>query len=279
MELHPILEQGNRPTRNLWYVLSALGDSPSMRVGHTCTYVPSHKPEGGSGKLYVIGGANPDGAFAETCVLDLDTFTWDVCDATGLKARYEHSAFLPQTKPTKIYVFGGAHQGSNHNDVQQFDTVTQTWTTVAVNGVTPSPRTYHTAACVGDQFIVYSGGQCGSEPVGDRQVYCFDVTTHTWSTLNVRGDSPKPRHGHLVVAVGNKIFVHGGMSGTTFYNDLYILDLNSKTWTSVKQKKGCPSARAAHSGVVFDSHLYVFGGMNRDGALDDAYKLNIGECQ
>ena len=277
MELHPILEQGNQPARDIWYVLSAFGNSPSARVGHTCTHVPSHELNS-AGKLYVIGGANPDGAFAETCVLDLDTFTWSVCDASGLKARYEHSAFVAQSDPTKIYVFGGAHQGSNHNDVQVFDTVTNTWGNVTVRGTAPSPRTYHTAACGGDKFIVYSGGQCGSEPVGDRQVYCFDATTSTWSTLNIRGDSPKPRHGHLVIAVGDKIFVHGGMSGTTFYNDLYILDLSAKTWTNVKQKKGCPNARAAHGGVLFRSHLYVFGGMNRDGALDDLYTLNIGKC-
>ena len=37
MELHPILEESVDPSPNLWYVVSAFGDRPSLRVGHTAT--------------------------------------------------------------------------------------------------------------------------------------------------------------------------------------------------------------------------------------------------
>ena len=272
MELHPILDKETCPNTKLWYVLSALGDCPSVRVGHTCSFVPG--PEGQDGKIYVIGGANPSGPFAEVYVLDLETFSWDTIDAPGFKARYEHSAFVPQGDPSKIYVFGGADQSGNHNDIQVLDTENKSWDVISPSGSPPSPRTYHTTVCVGDRFIVYSGGHQGSDPVGDRQVHCFDATSCSWSTLNVRGDPPKPRHGHIAQAIGNKVYLHGGMSGPAFYDDLHILDLDSSTWRSVKEKKGYPPARAAHGSCVHGTTLYIFGGMNRDGAQDDTWKLD-----
>ena len=277
MELHPILDKGTTPNGALWYVLSALGECPSQRVGHTATYIPG--PDGHDGKVYIIGGANPGGPFSDVYVLDLDTYSWDALDAPGLKARYEHAAFIPQSTPNQIYIFGGADQGGNHNDLQVLDITSKTWSTVAPSGTPPSKRTYHVMTCTGDKFVVYSGGQSGSDPVGDRQVHVFDAVTAAWTVLNIRGVPPKPRHGHLVVSSGDKVYIHGGMSGTTFYDDIHVLDLKAGTWRSVKQKKGHPCARAAHSGAIFGSDLYIFGGMNRDGALDDFYKLDTGKLK
>ena len=275
MELHPILEKGVEPNHGLWYVVSAFGEHPTMRVGHSCSFVKSPT---GDGKVYVIGGANPDGPFAETYELDLSTFSWDSCDSTGFKARYEHAVFTPESQPGKIYVFGGASESQNMNDVCVYDTGNKSWTSVQVSGNAPSPRTQHTSGvCVGDQFIVYTGGQQMADPVIDRQVHSFDSKTNTWSSLNIKGDSPKPRLGHVMVAIGNKVYVHGGMAGTTFYSDLHVLDLDKKSWTNVKQKKNYPVARTAHGAVAMGTNLYVFGGMSRDGALDDLYRLDTGE--
>ncbi|XP_041368725.1 rab9 effector protein with kelch motifs-like [Gigantopelta aegis] len=78
-----------------------------------------------------------------------------------------------------------------------------------------------------------------------------------------------------MAAVGDKIFVHGGMAGSTFYDDLDVLDLSKNLWVNVKRKKTYPSARAGHGSLVCGTDLYIFGGMNRDGALDDTYKLDM----
>lgn len=275
MELHPILEAKCCPNPGLWYVLSAFGEHPSERVGHTCTYVPG--TDGSDGKVYVIGGANPSGPFADVFVLDLETFSWDTLDAPGLRPRYEHAAFVPKSKPHLIYVYGGADQSGNNNDMQMLDTTTKTWSPVTVtSGNAPTPRTYHVADVYEDKFVVYSGGHAGSDPVGDRQVHCFDAGSHTWSTLNAKGSPPKPRHGHLVLVADTKLIIHGGMSGTTFYDDLHVLDLKQNTWSQVKTKKGSPCARAAHGGCYSNGYVYVFGGMCKDGALDDLYQLHVG---
>jgi N-acetylneuraminic acid mutarotase len=245
-----------------------------MRVGESCSYIPG-KHETDNGQLYVIGGANPSGPFCDTYVLDLNTYRWDFIDSPGFRARYEHAAFTPESQPWKIYVFGGADQTGNMNDIQLLDTNTNTWSSVAMSGTPPTERTYHTnSAIVGDKFIVYGGGHCGADPVTDRQVHMFDTKSHTWQTINVKGDSPKPRHGHVVVAAGNKVYIHGGMSGPNFYNDMHVLDLEKLTWSDIKRKKVYPTARAGHSGVAIGTNIYLFGGMTRDGALDETWKFN-----
>lgn len=275
MELHPILEARCSPNSGLWYCISASGDCPPLRLGHTCTYMPG--PDGAEGKVYVIGGANPDGAFADIFVLDLATYSWEQIECSGLKPRYEHSAFVPKSKPNLIYIYGGANMSGNHNDVQVIDTTNNTCKTVAItSGNAPSARTFRGSAVLDDKFIVYSGGAAERDAVGDRQVHCFDATTHAWSTLNVKGDPPKPRQGHVVISAGSKIVVHGGLSGTTMYDDLHILDTKQNTWKKCKTKKGAPCPRAGHSGCYHDGYVYIFGGMGKDGALDDLYQLNLG---
>ena len=58
MELHPFLESDIRPAPKWWYVMSGAGESPTMRVGHSATFVPGLH-EGEHGKVFLIGGANP----------------------------------------------------------------------------------------------------------------------------------------------------------------------------------------------------------------------------
>ena len=271
MQFNPILERTTAPRENLWYALSVSEKRPGIRVGHTCTHVES--PDS-NGKLYIIGGANPSQTFAHVFTFDLDMFTWDMVDCDGFNARYEHTAFIAASQPRMIYVFGGADQNGNKSDLQAFDTETKIWNTVAVSGVGPSARTFHNGTSVGDKLIVYSGGQLGSEPVADRQTYTFDVTDLKWTVLNTRGDAPKPRHGHLMVSISNKVYLHGGMSGTSFFDDIHVLDLTQSAWRNLKQKSFRPPARAAHGGFVSGTNIYIFGGLTHSGALDDFYKFD-----
>lgn len=52
---------------------------------------------------------------------------------------------------------------------------------------------------------------------------CVSVSS-TWSQPETQGRKPAARHGHVIAAVGSKIYIHGGMAGEKFYNDLYSLD-------------------------------------------------------
>lgn len=51
----------------------------------------------------------------------------------------------------------------------------------------------------------------------------FPVSS-TWSQPETQGRHPPARHGHVIIAVGSKIYIHGGMAGDKFHNDMYSLD-------------------------------------------------------
>ena len=54
-------------------------------------------------------------------LLFAEKFEWIHPEWEGLVARYEHSAFVPQSKANQIIIFGGAQQTNNLNDIQILD--------------------------------------------------------------------------------------------------------------------------------------------------------------
>lgn len=74
MELHPIVESLSELKPNLWCVISPGGDGPSPRVGHTCEFLGGKSDgdlQGDKGRILIIGGANPDGAFSDVYSIDI----------------------------------------------------------------------------------------------------------------------------------------------------------------------------------------------------------------
>ena len=58
----------------------------------------------------------------------------------------------------------------------------------------------------------------------------FDISftgTGEWTTPSTSGTPPTPRQGHIVAVVGNKMFVHGGMSGQQIFSDWHVLSLGN----------------------------------------------------
>ncbi|MGH0121289.1 UNVERIFIED_CONTAM: hypothetical protein FKN15_073615 [Acipenser sinensis] len=203
---------------------SSKGESPGVRVGHTCTYLPSAADNQGKGKILIVGGANPNGSFSDSHIIDLDTGTWR---------------------------------------------------SVTVRGTPPSARTYHTCtASIGDKLYVFGGGDTGAQPVDDAKLHVFDADTLTWSQPDTQGEAPSPRHGHVIVAVGLKLYIHGGLAGDKFYSDLYCINTTDLKWERVKVKGGVPAGCTAHSAVSLGKFIYISGGMDASGALNTMYKYH-----
>ncbi|KAG7498278.1 rab9 effector protein with kelch motifs [Solea senegalensis] len=276
MEFLPVLEPLDKPQRGIWYSLIPRGRAPGVSVGHTCTFTASG--EGGKGGILIVGGANPSGSFSHSHIINLDNHEWDVPEWEGLEARYEHCSFVPESCPQSLWVFGGAQHSGNRNCIQKIqrtDSGHSLWKEVSVNGKPPGPRTYHTnSACLGDKLYVFSGGEAGAEPVSDQKLHVFDTVSLTWSQPQTHGRHPPARHGHIIVAVGSRVFFHGGMAGDKFHNDMYSLDTGSMKWEKVQAKGDIPSGVAAHSAVVLGKNIYIFGGMTADGACNSMYRFN-----
>ncbi|XP_017665546.1 PREDICTED: rab9 effector protein with kelch motifs [Lepidothrix coronata] len=266
------LPPGGRPQAGRWYRLSPLGERPRARVGLGCLALP--------GRVLLLGGADPAGAFADAHFVELAPLRWVPAGWRGLRPRYEHATFLPGPGPPRLWVFGGAHPAGNRGCVQVLDPETGTWESPAVKGSPPQPRTFHTSsAAVGARLFVFGGGHRGAEPVRDQRLHVFDTATLTWSQPDTRGDPPSPRHGHAVVAVGTKLFIHGGLAGDVFYNDLFCIDTSDMRWVKVPATGDVPGGRASHSSAVFREHVYIFGGIGPEGTLDTMYKYHTGRQQ
>ncbi|NWI63788.1 RABEK protein, partial [Todus mexicanus] len=194
---------------------------------------------------------------------------------TGLRPRYEHATFLPPAAHPRPWVFGGAHPAGNRSCVQALDPETGTWESPEVRGAQPPPRTFHSSsAAIGHRLFVFGGGDRGAEPVKDQRLHVFDTATLTWSQPHTHGEPPAPRHGHIVVAVGTKLFVHGGLAGDVFYSDLFCIDTNDMRWVKIPASGDVPGGRASHSSAAFREHVYIFGGIGPAGTLDSTYKYH-----
>ncbi|XP_008568191.1 PREDICTED: rab9 effector protein with kelch motifs isoform X2 [Galeopterus variegatus] len=275
MKQLPVLEPGDKPRKATWYTLTPPGDSPCARVGHSCSYLP---PVGDSkrGKIFIVGGANPNRSFSDVHTMDLGTHQWDLATSEGLLPRYEHASFVPSCTPDSIWVFGGANQSGNRNCLQVLNPETRMWTTPEVTSPPPSPRTFHTSsAAIGNQLYVFGGGERGAQPVQDVKLHVFDAKTLTWSQPETLGNPPSPRHGHVMVAAGTKLFIHGGLARETFYDDLHCIDISDMRWQKLSPTGAAPEGCAAHSAVAVGKHLYIFGGMTPTGALDTMYQYQI----
>ncbi|KAJ8286839.1 hypothetical protein GJAV_G00043870 [Gymnothorax javanicus] len=274
MEFLPILEPEDKPKDSVWYAVVPRGGGPGVSVGHTCTFIPGK--DAGKGKILIVGGANPNGSFSETHILDLDRHEWDIPEWEGLLARYEHCSFVPENNPNSLWVFAGAQQSGNRNCIQTLLTEgSESWRSVQVTGSPPSARTYHTnSACVGDRLYVFSGGETGTMPVSDLQLHVFDSVSLTWLQPETQGRPPPPRHGHMVAAVGSKVYIHGGLAGEKFHSDMYCLDTITLKWERVRAKGDIPPGTAAHSAVTQGKNIYIFGGMTSDGATNSMYRFH-----
>jgi len=279
MELYPICDESLAVSPNIWYAVSGTGESPFMRVGHTLIHEASQESEG-RGSLVIIGGANPSECFRDVYTLDLKTLRWDKFEdaKTFDTGRYEHACF--QAEDRKIYIFGGADQEKNFNDIVQVDLKNKLCERAMIeNSKGPSPRTIHCAVSFKNQLVVFGGGESGKNAVQDSKVYVFNPMNRKWIGLTIKGEQPETRHGHVMINVNEKfIYLHGGMSGTGIFDDLWKLDLGQMAWTRISFDEGKrPGARAAHGGICVGKFLYIFGGLCVSGtALDDLWKYDTG---
>jgi len=279
MELYPICDESLALSPNIWYAVSGTEESPFMRVGHTLIHVK--KAEEDRGSLVVIGGANPSECFHDVYTLNLKNLKWEKFEGMDVlkTGRYEHACF--ESKEAKIYIFGGADQEKNFDDIIEVDLKNKLCEKIILNNNSgPSPRTIHSGVSFKGQLVVFGGGESGKKAIQDDKVYIFNPINKKWIGLTIKGEQPKARHGHVMINVNDEyIYLHGGMNENGFFDDLWKLDLSKMSWTRVdcRVEGKNPPGRAAHGGVCIGKFIYFFGGLCESGtALDDLWKYDAG---
>ena len=163
----------------------------------------------------------------------------------------------------KMYVFGGNDFGpGNYYDTMRiYDFNTSTWSDGTAD-TTGGERSDHTAVVYNNRMYVYAGSYDGGTY---NTMRIYDFATETW-TGNGYGDDDvdTARWGHSAVVYNGKMYVYGGIDGSsTLLNTLRIYDFSTKTWSA----GATDVARMTHSAVVYNGKMYIFGGDTGSGAV------------
>lgn len=206
--------------------------------------------------------------------------------------RWKHSATALDRD--RILVFGGFHSTSLRlNDVWIYEISADTWSQpnpqhnmeasvknqLSFNAWpnAPSPRAGHSATLIGDQLIVFGGyGGLGYSRRDLDDLYSLNIKSLEWMKILAKGNPPEKRSGHQAAAVGKKIFIIGGASTSTQYQDVYILDLeNEPVWSKLSILFPQPlwNHTVAVTAAVPNYKIFSFGG--NMGALTEQNRLGI----
>ncbi|MFB3897577.1 MAG: kelch repeat-containing protein, partial [bacterium] len=114
-------------------------------------------------------------------------------------------------------------------------------------------RSRTTAAMVNGKIYVIGGESSGG--VKSNSVEMYDPETNTWTT---KANKPTGVSNVCCAAIGNKIYVPGGYTGS-YSSVLEIYDTQYDTWTT---GASLPYGISGAAAVAYSGALYVFGGVS-----------------
>ncbi|XP_071322896.1 rab9 effector protein with kelch motifs isoform X1 [Trachinotus anak] len=150
-----------------------------------------------------------------------------------------------------------------------------TWEEIPQSGEVPSAREGHTLCLVKGKLYLFGGVSSPNATECLPGVYTFDIVSLTWDCLAMGGVALRTLR-HSSVAVGDNIYVYGGILGGSPVDDLLVFSTVSLTWTPVKTSGSLPPALYSQSfALVGDQGVFMFGGYGAGGDFcKDLHVLN-----
>ncbi|XP_011865569.1 PREDICTED: leucine-zipper-like transcriptional regulator 1 isoform X2 [Vollenhovia emeryi] len=230
--------------------------------------------------IYVFGGDNGKRMLNDLLRFDVKEKSWGRAFATGTPPapRYHHSAVV---HGSSMFVFGGytgdIHSNSNlsnKNDLFEYRFQTAQWIEWRFIGVTPVPRSAHSAAVYDNKLWIFAGYD-GNARLNDMwTISLLPGDFKTWEEVVQVGERPPTCCNFPVTVARESMFVFSGQSGARTTNSLFQFHFKERRWTRISTEhilRGAPpppARRYGHTMVSFDRHLYVFGGA-ADSALSN----------
>ncbi|KAM9302164.1 kelch domain-containing protein 1-like [Gastrophryne carolinensis] len=215
-----------------WRSVEAQGKVPPLSY-HTCSLF--------RGELFVYGGVfprpnpEPDGCSDSLYIFDPQHEIWYQPIVLGKKplARSGHTASLLNRD---LYIFGGWDTPVCYNDLFLLDLGLMEFSPVEVNGSSPTPRCWHSAACISESRFIIHGGYDGNQALTDTHM--FNAVTKTWTALVHKSLPRSPRAGYTMLplpAAGEEsqecapqeiLIFGGGDNEGHFYSDTIRLQIS-----------------------------------------------------
>lgn len=210
-----------------WNMVSSLGFV--SRYEHISFMSPSQ-----TNKIYVLSGANQECNISDSFVQSYDIVTekWSVVKSSGTSPspRTHHTTAVIEDC---VYIFSGGKTGAEpvqDRQVYSFNASTCAWTSLIIQGNSPSPRHGHTMSVISNKIYCF-GGMAGTKFYND--VHILDIEKCAWIAPKVKKRVlPEPRAAHAMVSLGTCLYVFGGMNKDgVALDDLWKLETTSMQWS------------------------------------------------
>ncbi|KMZ67606.1 Acyl-CoA Binding Protein [Zostera marina] len=266
---------GSVGTYNQWVALSISGEYPKPRYQHGAAVLQD--------KMYVFGGNFNGRHLNDFQVLDLKSLTWskventtvdsqDASTITTLSSCAGHSMVSWENKI--ISIAGYTKDPSEIIHVNEFNKQTCAWSSMKTYGKAPISRGGQSATLVGTTLVIFGGE--GAKKTLLNDLHILDLESMTWDEIDTIGVPPSPRSDHSSAIYNERyLFIFGGGSHSTCFNDLHILDMNNMKWSKPTQKGTIPSPRAGHAGITIGVNWFIVGGGDNKSGASETYVLNM----
>ncbi|XP_031711658.1 rab9 effector protein with kelch motifs [Anarrhichthys ocellatus] len=153
------------------------------------------------------------------------------------------------------------------------------WEEIPQSGEVPSARSGHTLCVVKGKLYLFGGASSPDATECLPGVFSFDIVSLTWDCLSVGGVALRTLR-HSAAAVGDNIYVYGGILGGNPTDDLMVFNTASLTWTPVKTSGSLPPALWGQSFALVGDQVFMSGGYEAGGDFcKDLHVLNTENLQ
>ncbi|XP_037547873.1 rab9 effector protein with kelch motifs [Nematolebias whitei] len=148
------------------------------------------------------------------------------------------------------------------------------WEQIPQNGEVPPARAGHTLCVVKGKLYLFGGASSPDATECLPRVYSFDVVSLTWECLETGGVALRTLR-YSSVAMGDNIYVYGGVLNQIPTDNLMVFNTVSLIWTPVKTSGSPPPALESQSFALCGNQIFMFGGFGAGGEFcKDLYVLN-----
>lgn len=233
-----------------------------------------------NGDMWQLGGQyGTTATYVNSVACSTDGINWNDtgCGTTGA-AWSGRSMFGAVVFNNKMWVLGGMSSGGSPVANVYCSNDGTTWSdSTCGTASAPWGAEYGLSAVVFNNKIYVIGGNNGSSTLNDvwsssDGTNWTEVTAGSCSTACA--NSFPARSNAQVFVFGNKLYIMGGFSGATYYDDVWS-STDGSTWTQVTANgtsSNAPwSGRGNVAGVVYNGDMWIMGGWNGTSYLNDVW--------
>lgn len=91
-------------------------------------------------------------------------------------------------------------------------------------------------------------------------MYEFDLISHYWRKIETFGQTPRATEGHSMCLINSNIYIAGGYSSSTYFNEIHTINLKEREWKKLNITMDAP--RSLHTMCSTKDGIVFFGGWN-----------------